>query len=216
MFWYFSNHDMRDWTYSSGPNLLADRSEFTGPTASFYPATDNQAFWFEINPGFLSNSVKFYYYIFALDILTPYTAPVIKSGGVIGPRNTKTVFKIAKSDKDISSQNLEDYVVNSNARSPMLHAVVPFTNGTSDFKYAHNLGYIPMFFAYARPGLGIGTISPKPDSYIQWYTAGADSGFRADEQTITFDHHNVNPGVKFSLVVLKDPFNISNPISVTI
>lgn len=213
-FWFFANTDIRNWNFAFGPQSLDNRAEFNGPLEDF-PTINDQILYYGPS-GFINDYgiQKFHYYIFALDLSKPYTAPKIRSGGVIGPRNKRTIFKISKPNKDVSSSRLEDYVVHSNARSPLIHAVVPYTVSKGSeyvsgegFTYYHNLGYAPMFFVYGRAnptffsGAGV-------NDYYMFFTDGTISGFSVDETKIVYDSLG-ELGNHFSLLVLKDPFNVN-------
>lgn len=208
-FWIFSNSDIQEWL-ASGSRQAERRSEFNGPNGqSVGISADRLSAIPPLTLG--TTTLKYEWYIFALDITKDYRAPKIKSGGVIGPRNLKTVFKLAKDNKDINSHRLEDYVVHSACRSPLVHAVVPFQLGFQQkFTYVHELGYKPMFFAYANgPGVN-GT-----NYWMMLFTAGSVFGFSVDDQKIQFTAPFSSTN-NYSLVVLKDPFNISNIIQVDI
>lgn len=216
MFWWFANMDIKEWNTTTG--AFDTRTEFNGPVENF-PATNSSElyYWFILQ----DVPVKIYYYIFALDITTAYQAPIIKSGGVIGPRNNRTVFKLAKENADVYSSNLEDYVVNSLARSPMIHAVYPATvqtdasiPGGSGITFYHNLGYVPLFFAYVKLGTSP-DINTGFDGYELLRPDGSGaSGFTVDEQKIQY--FNLNIGRHISLVVLKDPFDVAYSVDVSI
>lgn len=213
-YWYVSNTNIQV-TVNSPVPVDDTRAQWSGPVY-FPPTIDKTSLYYDPGNNTDKGPNKFYYYIFALDIETPYLAPQIKSGGVIGPRNTKTVFKLAKQGKDISSTDLEDYVINSDARSPMIHAVQPLVlDSSGSATFYHNLGYIPMFFAYFRADGSLGPVGALAGTWIQLSVNASQSNtFKTDENKISYI--NGIAGDHISIVVLKDPFEISNVISVTV
>lgn len=215
-FWWFANTNILTW--NGATPALDQRAEFNGPV-TFFPGITKDRLVFDINPGVASGTIQFYYYIFALDITKPYTAPITKVGAISGGGGNK-VFKLAKPDKDINSKNLEDYVIHSQARSPLVHAVTQQKTapdgsvGGYGFTFQHNLGYAPMFFAYGKTGGVFGVNNPTSNSYIILPVGGITSGFTVDDKNISYT--NLNNNVEISLVVLKDPFIIDYSVRVTI
>lgn len=213
-YWYIANTTL-DVVVNSSVPVSDYRAEWAGDVY-FTPSVDKTSLYYDmgINPDKGPN--KFYYYIFALDIETPYLAPKIRSGGVIGPRNTKTVFKLAKQNKDISSSSLEDYVINSEARSPMIHAVTQLIlDSTGSATFNHNLGYVPMFFAFFRADGLFGAVGALTGTWISMNVNGSQANsFKTDENKISYV--NGNPGDHVAIVILKDPFEISYTIGVSV
>jgi len=217
-FWYISNEtlDASVSNVGSFPTYDPNRAEFNGPVWT-QPSADSTSLYSDTGTASPDRGPNtYYYYIFVLDITKPYTAPIIKSGGVIGPRNKRTVFKLAKEGKDITSSNMEDYVINSEARSPMVHAVYPFVlDSKGNGVFSHNLGYTPLFVGYFRQDGSLGVSGAIPNSWrIFTGTFDGGNGFIADDKTISYI--NGVPGDHMSIVVFKDPFNVSNTIDVTI
>lgn len=214
-FWYFANTTLE--SEVSGVPVIANRSEFNGPVR-FFPGITDSKLVFDIQDGAGQGVVKFQYYIFALDITKPYTAPQIKVGEQGGGRGD-TVFKLALPGKDANSTALEDFVVHSDARSPLIHAVFPGKTVADSsvsgfgFSFTHGLGYIPMFFAYVKTGV-FGVDNATTDSWLLMPVGGSVLGFTVNEQTISFS--TVAPDVEVSLVILKDPFNINQLTSVVV
>lgn len=217
VFWIFSNNIMNNFLSAGStgalPMQVTYRSEFNGPT-KFRPSMDKKNFNF-ITDNTFTPPVQFYYYIYALDLEKPYTAPSINLGKQPKGTPPPSVFKIAKSGSPANSSNLEDFVVHSRGRSPLVHAVYPhtadadssFLNGAG-FRFDHNLGYIPMFFLYANTGAN----DTSPNRWVLLNLLGFSS--HADEKTITVDTNN--PGLQMSLVVLKDPFFIDYNVEVNL
>lgn len=142
-------------------------------------------------------TVDGYYYIFALDLETNYTAPIIQPSDVSQGETNDYVYAISKNGEDISSTDYRDFVVHSDCRSPMVHIVHNWTEpglGGSE-TITHNLGYEPMFFGFVRNLQGTGS------GYIMYGNA--------DDATITatttdLDAASVYDGT-YSMVIFKDP-----------
>lgn len=227
LIWYTSNdpinyHSKLSGDTATGPAV--DRSEFLGPT-SWFPVVTKDKLIYNAGPGGVNSlDTHFYYYIFALDISKNYIAPIIKTGAIGGAHDSRIKFKIAKPTKNIDSPNLEDYVIHSDARSPLLHSVQVATIGDDSNSVGgvgltvfHNLGYIPIFFAFRHykddsfftPGNGTGEMW---NPVITGTTGG--SIFDVDEKKITFSFPV--RGVEYSIVILKDPFLVDYSSQVTI
>lgn len=204
MYWFFSNTTINGWQ-NSGAITNTTRSEFFGPIANgSISVTDSQL---KFTAGLATTgSLQLYYYIFALDLTKRFNAPIIKVGDVSGGSNEKRVFKIAKPGKDIHSPNLEDYVVHSRARSPLVHSVTPGLVIGGEFTVEHNLGYNPMYFPYTKNADGSYELMPTG--------SGGTTRFRTDENKITFTESG--SGRDMTIVVLKDPFVIDQRVGVSI
>lgn len=206
MCWFFSNLPISN--YNTFAATAADeRAEYFGPGFAVPQIYDNRII---VPNEFFKHYQSFYYYIFALDLTKQFTAPIVKTGGVGG--KSRKVFKIAKPNKDIFSSRLEDYVVHSQARSPLIHSVNPgVVNeniGAAGYAFTvyHNLGYNPMFFGYTKNADG---------SYRQINTGSSGSTiFRADEQKIRWQE--APSGRELTIVVLKDPFLVDYSVQVNI
>jgi hypothetical protein len=202
-FWFFTNNSTSAYQ-GNVTHALERRSEFFGPGGDGIRIYGNKL-TFTPSTGNLTGSLKLYYYIFGLDITKQYTAPIVKVGDVRGGSDQKHVFKLAKSGKDIRSNNLDDYVIHSRARSPLIHSVNPTGGAVTNFTVTHNLGYIPMFFPYTKNSDG---------SYSLTATGqGGASSFLSNENTITFQG---SAAKELSIVILKDPFLIDYTVSVNI
>lgn len=205
-FWYFANTPIGAWQ-NSGSAGQTNRSEFMGYIGDGSMEISAKALSFQpvsASPGVTGKS-QLYYYIFALDITKQYTAPIIKVGAVSGPRDKDHVFKIAKEGKDVSSDNLFDFVVHSRARSPLIHSVNPSPGVVKSFTVEHGLGYLPMFFGFEKTARG---------TYKSMLTGqGGSSSFQNNENTIAFADSG---GKEITIVILKDPFLIDYTVSVAI
>jgi hypothetical protein len=203
VFWYFSNATINAWS-ASGTLATEERSEFFGATGGGTLSMSDSRLSFSPTVGTASGSLRLYYYIFALDITKQYIAPSIKVGDISGARG-KRVLKLAKPGKDVTSKNLEDFTIHSNARSPLIHSVNPSAGVVKEFTVNHDLGYLPMFFGYSRNADG--SYSPIPTGQ------GGASSFQSTEQTVTFANSG---GKEVTIVVLKDPFLIDYSVQVNI
>lgn len=216
MVMYFSNWDIRGWDGGSNGLTSSARSEFQGQLPGANIAVDaNNLYYFSYGT-ISSASVEIEYYIYALDITTNYTAPITKLGTQTAAGKGGKVFKIAKPNEDISSTHLKDYVIHSNARSPLIHSVTAgpiaqdssVLSGRQTTTY-HKLGYLPMFFVYkSSPLVGY------PDAYIQQFgTLNAFVGVTADTQKVAWKDTGAFP---LSIIILKDPFLIDYTVRVNV
>lgn len=203
MYWFFSNSTINGWQ-NTGAVINEQRSEFFGPQANGSIVITDSALKFQTGGG-TTGSLQIYYYIFALDLLQRFTAPIIKVGNVGGGGDESRVFKIAKPGKDIHSHNLEDFVIHSRARSPLVHSVTPGTVQSGEFTVFHNLGYNPMFFGYSKNSDGSYELLPTG--------SGGSNSFVTDDNKVKFSESSSR---ELSIVILKDPFLIEQSVSVSI
>jgi hypothetical protein len=129
--------------------------------------------------------------IFDVDIEKPFKAPAIN-------------LRFTKEGKDASSRDLRDYIIHSSARTPLLHEVFV---GTGNVTYAHDLPYSPIFLVFAQTTL----LGAPGTPYV---LLNNFAGVTTDGKTISVT--GLTAGGKVSIVILKDPFNIDNAVSVTI
>lgn len=204
-FWYFANTPIGAWAnlFTAGQDF---RSEYMGPVGDGAMEIDSKSLKFQPSSGSpaVTGKSQLYYQIFALDITKQYNAPIIKVGGVRGGKPTR-VFKIAKEGKVISSDDLFDFVINSRARSPLIHSVNPSPGVTKDFQIPHGLNYQPLFFGFEKTSRG---------TYKAMITGqGGSSSFQADDQAVKFTDTG---GKELTIVILKDPFIVDYSVSVTV
>lgn len=199
-FWYFANTPITSWSGSTVG--IEERSEFMGAIGGSIEATDKQL---KFVGGSATGAAQLYYYVFALDLAKPYTAPIIKTGAVIGQRgNDDRVFKIAKENKDIKSKDLFDYVIHSKARSPLIHSVTPSKGAVKELTVDHNLSYVPMFFGFQKTSTG----------YTNIYTgSGGSTIFKGSDTQVSFTSGSA---LEVSIVILKDPFDISYSVRASV
>ena len=202
MFWFFTNNAINAWQ-GAVAHITEERSEFFGPGVGNIRVNDKKLS-FQEDASNQTGSLKLYYYIFALDLTEPYIAPITKVGGVGGGKPAR-VFKIAKNGKDITSANLQDFIIHSHARSPLIHSVNPSGKVTKDFTATHNLGYLPMFFGYEKQTDGSYTMLPTGQ--------GGSSSLKSTLNDVTFTD---TAGKEVTIVILKDPFIIDYSVKVSV
>lgn len=205
MFWIFSNATLSAYL-NAGVLQMTNRSEFFGPIGDASVAIDTKSLVYKpVAFPATTGSMRLYYYMFALDLSKQYTAPSFNVGSISGARNTRHVFKIAKEGKSIDSDRLDDYVIHSRARSPLIHSVNPSNGIVKNFAVTHSLEYLPMFFGYTKGNDGRYTLIPTGQ--------GGSSSFQSTDKTVTFADSG---GKEITIVVLKDPFNLDHSVSVNI
>lgn len=212
-FWCFANLPLETWNAPSSVTPV-QRSEFMIPIQAGGVVITKDRLLF--GPDNITHgSIQFYYYIFALDLEKNYIAPQIKVGGIQGESGSNT-FKLAKEGKSIDSNRLEDYIIHSKARSPLVHMIKNDICGSDETTYnyvaSHNLGYIPMFFGFSKNTVaGNETV----DNYSPLFTASSGPGFIADNNTVKWRGSINNLFPLLSTVILKDPFNIEDRIDIS-
>jgi len=201
---YYANTPITSWE-NFGAIGIEDRADFMGAVGDGTISMTNKQLAYTA-PTFsnTTGATKLYYYVYALDITKKYEAPIIKVGDISGASENKHVFKIAKHGKDITSKNLDDYVIHSQARSPLIHSVTPSNGAVTSLVVTHSLGYAPIFFGFLKSGA----------SYKPLYTGqGGSSSFKSTIDTITFTS---SAPQEVTIVVLKDPFDVNYTVSVKI
>jgi hypothetical protein len=213
-FWWFTDDAITNWSKLTTVNTRDNRSEFSGYVE---PAiiTDTTKLKARVTAPIYTGDIDIYYYIFALDLTTDYTAPKINLSLQSQAGGGSNVFKIAKPGKNIKSTHLEDYVLHSDARSPMVHMVktleaVPDPSSPGGFAASvyHGLPYVPITFFFQRVAEGV------PNGYVR-FSSGSQStpSFKVDDQKVTYFSSSASHA---SVVILKDPFTIDNVIKVGI
>jgi hypothetical protein len=194
--------------YNSQSEIL-DFFNFTGTVE-----VDENNIYF--NNSFGNPAVTIYYRIFRYDLTTNYTAPSVNLGtDTQASLISDTTFRIARSGKSVESTDLRDFAIHSDTRSPLIHqsvsgTVVPTTDTTGGFevKAIHGLNYQPMFLAFSDEG-----------ATGRWETlvtgTGGASGIFTSTTSIKYGAAS-DLKQKASIIVLKDPFTITNAITVTI
>ncbi len=155
------------------------------------------------------------YRIFRYNLQTPFTAPVISTAN-----NTQTVLNnefgiyATVPGKNVSSTDLRDYTINSDTRSFMVHQSV-YGRVTSDPSFTnsviatHNLSYPPMFLVYTDESYpGTGKFHRMPTG------TGGTSGVATTSTAVRY-FASTDFGQSASIIVFKDPFEVTNVTSVT-
>lgn len=206
MFWFFSNAPASAATNTGDIGQPEKRSEFFGPVGdATIQITNNKLLYVPSSSPTTSGSIRLYYYVFAIDLTKQFTAPIIKVGGV-GGAHRKRVFKIAKAGKSVYSDNLDDFIIHSDARSPLVHSVNPGTVKGGKFIVEHNLSYNPMFFAYSQGSSGGYTLLATG--------SGGSTILQSDTQKVSFSE--AISGRVMSIIILKDPFAIDYSVDVDV
>lgn len=212
MFWWFSNQDITAW--ENGFNISypsANRSEFFGPTGGGTVSVSNTKLQWNPTAFTATGSFTGYYYIFAIDIGTQFTAPINRVGGGPAVNSLKFKMKLAKPTFNTKDATLKDYVIHSDCRSPLVHSINPGTVNTAlgggifGFTVTHNLSYLPMFFGYSLSG-GFYTLLATG--------SGGSAVFSADTSTVQYKEGA--SGRTMTIVILKDPFTLSYSRAVTV
>lgn len=210
VFWYFTNDTILAWE-NFGTLVNDKRSEFFGPTGGGTIGMTNSQLTFTPADFTATGSLQGYYYIFANDLTTQYTAPTNNIGGLPAGINPGRTFKIAKSGQSVKSTNLKDFVIHSDTRSPLIHSINPGTVGTdpivaggNSFTVEHDLTYVPMFFAYKLTN-GVYTMIATGSGGSEILTS---TSTKVTFQTSLF-------GQQLTIVILKDPFLVNYAVSVT-
>lgn len=202
-FWFFSNSAIGGYE-NSGLQTNDSRSEFFGPVGNGTIRVNQNKMYFQPGGGTLG-TISIYYYIFLLDLKKAFSAPINKVGEVAAGSSGGHVFKLAKPNKDVDSHRLEDFIIHSDTRSPLVHSVQPTPVG-SDYSFPHNLGYNPMFFTYNFAG-----------NYYTLLPTGSSNNYslNSDTQQVHFSQTSTNIA-ELSTLILKDPFLVSYSRSVVV
>lgn len=152
-------------------------------------------------------TIKMGLVIYDIDLEKNFSAPVIKTGASSGLTASKDFgIKLTKEGKDTSSSRLEDYIIHSAARSPMVHSVTNVTpndvgvGGQKRHTFTHDLPYNPVFMVYLQT-------ATRGEEYA---LLNNFAGITTSENDITV--LDVAPGKKATLVILKDPFTIDDNV----
>lgn len=153
--------------------------------------------------------------VLEVDISTAYNAPGVHTGNSSFSSSHSSVgIKFSKPNKDVTSLDLDDFILHSSARSPMLHAVAPVildSNGSAS--YTHDLPYNPIFFAFSS---ATGSLFKHGVAYHA-QNGTFSGGLAAQTNGNIISINNGLAGLPASFVIFKDPFDIDdNIINVTV
>lgn len=158
-------------------------------------------------------NVEYGLYVFAIDIEKNFVAPKVNPNpDIAGGTGEAYGIKIAKEGLKVTSLDMQDFLVNTEGRSPLVHAVSfglatePSGFGTTkNFSYTHDLPFNPMFLTYIER-------SGFPGRY---FITNNFAGTTTSGSTITLT--SIDNGYRGSIVVLKNPFDVSeNTIEVSL
>lgn len=148
--------------------------------------------------------------IFAIDITKPFTAPIINAGysqTAVNNSNVQYGIRVAKVGYDCSNPDVRKFILRSDCRSPMVHAVAPGpVEPVTGFSYTHDLPYNPIFFSFIQQN----TSSNRYVSIVS--SGGSIANMQVAGNTITVAKGENVSGLNASIVVLQDPFIISDNI----
>lgn len=198
--------------------------DFTNFTNTFNLSGSNQFFsgLFSVNERYLkytkpltaaTGPIEGVVQLFTLDLSRQYIAPVVSVGGVSGNIRSTRSFKLAKEGKSVHSTRLKDFVISTDARSPLIHSVNPGTvqaNGGgiygNGFTIEHTLGYVPLCFGYSKGN----------DGYYSVLASGGGGAtrFAITPTKVTFAESTT--GRQLTLVLMKDPFEAEQTGVVTV
>lgn len=171
----------------------------------------------------LGGTYTFYYYIIRQPLTTNFTAPTITGTSLQGNTNDNYGLKVTKPGKSTDSTDLRDFSLYTTSRSLMVNNVDYGTStlggGYYNRTFDHNLGYVPIAFAYAQFGTNIAGYDPDYFYMLDEVNAGvsvADYSLTTTSISMRTDSIYVSDPTNFSAVVLKDPFfketvNVSYP-----
>lgn len=137
----------------------------------------------------------------SINIQEDYQAPSVNLEDVTarGDIDRDYGIKVSLPGKDATSEDTRDFSIHSGTRTPMVHLIKNFVmpGGPATYIVQHNLGYQPMFFAYALI-----------DGVSGWQIVGtAGDTFTAANDTVV--SVNIGYAGSLSIVVLKDPLDFA-------
>ncbi len=197
--------------------------DFTNFTNTFNLPASNVFFsnTFSVNERYLrytkpltpaSGPIRGVVQLFTLDLSKLFIAPVVKIGGTDGNPGSRK-FKLAKEGKSIHSTRLRDFVITTDARSPLIHSVSPgkVQAGGGDiygtgFTVEHNLGYVPLSFGYSKGS----------DGYYSLLASGGGGSTRFASTSTKIIFGESSAGRELTIVIMKDPFDAQQTGIVTV
>jgi len=183
-----------------------DYAEMFGPPTLF--SVNSTSLYYD---GFYGGvSTQIFYRIYRYDLTTNFTATDNFTGSSIqNSLQSDYTFRISKDGKSINSTDMRDFVIHSDARSPMVHMsvsgnLVPTTDGVAGYevKATHNLNYVPFFLCYY--------IDPTTGRYVRTPTGtGGATGAFVSNKTVKFGAAASSYANGASVIVFKDPFDLT-------
>lgn len=145
--------------------------------------------------------------VFNIDIEKNFLAPQIRTSTSAQAHGDENFgVKFSKETKDVYSNDLRDFLIHSSTRGPMIHAVAnglgnaPGSIGnTMNFNYAHDLPYNPLFLTYMQSS-----------SLTSYFLVSTFAATQTSGNNISIV--GMPAGSRASIVVFKDPFQISDNI----
>jgi hypothetical protein len=133
------------------------------------------------------------------------------------PYDATVGIKVAKYGKAINSTDLRDFILHSRAQSPAILSIVteksaiasPLGAGYSRIQYTNPASYVPWITGYTSFN---GTIF-EPLVYFPASWAIQSPGLLINSRTATLDFNSTTGGA--TLIMLRDPLIVANPVQVT-
>ena len=184
---------------------------FSGPT-TFQPVSFDKTNVY-VNPSTDWSSIHVVCY--NIDIATDVEYPYIKTSGATALYDDSFGIKIAKDGKDITSNDMRDFILHSRCQSPQVLAIKtlksPGSGALTTFSYTPTVSSPLWAFGYAGSSSGsyywVAPYNQSPPKFV--IIANTDG-------TYTYTISYLPAGVSFlSLVILRDPMFSSNSLAVS-
>lgn len=152
-----------------------------------------------------------------IDLAKPKDYILPKFPAVNQPYDPTVGIKVAKYGKVINSTDLRDFILHSRAQSPAVLSIAteasqiasPLGGLFRRLSYTNPAGYIPWITAY----IGSNTSIYEPLVYQSANWSVQSAGLTINNNTTTVDFNPSQGGA--TLVVLRDPLILPNPVQVT-
>lgn len=161
------------------------------------------------------------YFIFRQSLEVNFSAPYVDGGKSPITSSSNYVFKLSKPGTAVNSQDMRDYSLHSNTKSPMIHKVdygaMTLISGSYYRVVAHGLPYTPTVIVYMKPGtnsLGLsannyGMVMPPVGVsgryFVVDYAVSGQGG--VGYVTVWADPFYFSTPPQISVVILKDPYD---------
>lgn len=140
--------------------------------AKYFGMDDNTL----VYSSFATGNMNGYYFIFAVDLETDYTAPNVNTGTIDDNADSQDKdygVKVSKDGFDVSNTDLRNFALHSATRSPMVDSVTTGNLASAGTKaVTHDLGYEPFPFVYAKLTSG-SAFSPARYQHLTTATDGS-------------------------------------------